>query len=336
MQIACWFHITQCLRRKRSGKEKLQFVDDNFERILQVLRTLHYLTDPDMLPHAYALAKKELDSVEFWEWWESRGRAPGGRNEHYTHATVPAGIPLTDNALERNNRTIKEDKKYGFCGKTLPFFAGLAKVLEYVKDLANWHTRPDVYDRPADVRKKDTKEAWEAAYVAYEDLKETFVAPGAMFSLPFSKTATRDHAVRLASFATAQTWFDFSIAASVRLTTKTACSCRKYCRMGDACKHLFLVWLLTGHVPPVQFSPMRLLMKRGVKDHTGIQHDLPARVRDFKAKFSAVTQRDGAHKRERSVTPAYDVTPEKERSWVHPRPRPQNALQLLKLANGDS
>ena len=130
LQIACWFHVTQCIRRKRGGKEKIQFVDDHFDRIITVMRTLHFLTDPDMLAHGYFLAKQELDSVEFWTWWEAAGRAPGGRNQHYTHATVPAGIPLTDNALERNNRTIKSEKKYGFQDRTMPFFEGVEKLFE--------------------------------------------------------------------------------------------------------------------------------------------------------------------------------------------------------------
>ena len=39
LQIACWFHITQCIRRRRSGDKKIQFVEDNFERILDVMRT---------------------------------------------------------------------------------------------------------------------------------------------------------------------------------------------------------------------------------------------------------------------------------------------------------
>ena len=51
------------MRIKQSGKKKLQFVVDNHDRILAVLRVLHNLTDPDMFAHGYDLTKKKWSTA---------------------------------------------------------------------------------------------------------------------------------------------------------------------------------------------------------------------------------------------------------------------------------
>ena len=209
------------------------------------------------------MAKKDLPNTAFWTWWESHGRQPGGRNENWSYATIPKGIPSTNNSVEVHNRVFKVEKKYGF-GRTVHLAEGMKKVQEMVVDWNNWHRCADVHAKPQRERVAIERIAWREAQdkhvsarliatcVVKNDVEKTVT----MFCRPGCDPASQ---AEMASFLPSafSTWSKFEVlingfrATILRAGGTGACTCRTWA-LYMACKHFFYLRALHGFGVPLE------------------------------------------------------------------------------------
>ena len=93
---------------------------------------------------------------------------------------------------------------------------------------------------------------------------------------------------------------------------------------------MYLVYMLMGGAVPAEFSSMLLLKAKKAQPHMA---DIGTRVKKFIASFNAESDPQKERKRERSVTPIYNMTPEKLRSFHHPKARALSTWQMARQEN---
>ena len=268
-QVVCYFHLRQCLRRR---KAKMQPLQTRYKEIMRLVDVLHYTVEENW-GLARAVIDRKLPAV-FKEYFYSKtGHGEDQPNEVWTHRDLLPGQVATNCATEMFHHTLRTDPDHfngimrpaymtclGLLGNTI---GAISFQCSHKSALGGLHYTEHA-DNAARTRVRAT---WKAAMALCESgvLDRTHSFNGVTFYfLAGGKEVSRREVDRITSekgLGAAQYLKFFSL----RRVTEHACQCVPFLKFGY-CRHVFAVQfrihglkivphgVISGHVPRVPDS----------------------------------------------------------------------------------
>ena len=260
VQIVCYFHLRQCIRRRRS---KMLPLANKYKEIMQFIEVLHYSTQEN-----WTLARRVIDAklpkVFKDYFFDKTFHGDGLVNEVWAHNLTQPGESLTNCAAEKFHSTLRSDPDM-FNGVQKPAYMHAVGLLGNVIGAISFRcsVRSAVggllYTENADTTMGTlVRNTWKAALALNESgvLNETHsCARGTAFwFLAGGKAVTRAEVARLTS-RKGMSASDYLAFFKLRRATVDACQCIPFLKWGF-CRHVFAV---NVHLNGYKFVPHGVL-----------------------------------------------------------------------------
>lgn len=259
-QIVCYFHLRQCIRRRRS---KMPALLAKYKEIMHYIDVLHYTTEGN-----WSIAKRLIDEKlpkVFKEYFYGKTlHGDGMANEIWAHNTMEPGESMTNCAAERFHATLRSDPDM-FNGVQKPAFMHCVGLLGNVIGAISFRCSvpssvgPLLYTENADTTHGTrVRNAWRAGIVLVESgvLQRTHrcIRGTSFWFLAGGKPVTRAQVDALTSHK-GRSAADYLAFFKLRRATTDSCDCIPFLKFGF-CRHAYAV---SVHINGMKFVPHGVL-----------------------------------------------------------------------------
>ena len=245
LQIVCWFHGTQLVRRRRT---KIPGLKSRYVEVMKAVKTLHYTRKQDFELAMQALRSKMPAPFRQW-FFGTTFHGPGEVNEAWGFSVLQAGEPCTNCGAESFHSHLRADREY-FNGVTRPGLMQCLGILGNAVASIDRRIRMNsraggglLYCEVSDTLEGTRKRrAWREAIAIHDSgtWEKTHYARGTAYFLPGGKPTTKEHVTKVTNMravAPPSNWYAYH---EIRECTERECTCPHFLKYGY-CKHAFAV-----------------------------------------------------------------------------------------------
>ena len=245
LQIVCWFHGMQLIRRRRT---KIPALKSKYVDVVKAMKALHYTRDVDFEAAFQALRLKLPAPFRQW-FFGATHHGPGEVNEAWTFSILEAGEPCTNSAAESFHSHLRWDRE-NFNGVSKPGFMQclgiLGNAVASIDTRVRFNSRSEgglLYCEVTDAKEAArNRRAWREAIAIHDSgtWGRTYKTRGSAFFLPGGAPTTKEHVIKvknMRSVAPASNWYAYH---DLRECTEHSCTCPHFLKYGF-CKHAFAV-----------------------------------------------------------------------------------------------
>ena len=268
VQIVCYFHVRQCIRRRRS---KMPALSNKYKEIMHFIEVLHYTT-PENWSMARCLIDAKLPKVFRDYFFDKTFHGDGLANEVWAHNLAEPGESMSNCAAERFHATLRSDPDM-FNGVQKPAYMHAVGLLGNVVGAISFRCAARsslgglLYTEHADTTHGTrVRNAWKAALHLVEsgvlDATHSCARGTAFWFLVGGKPVSRAEVARLTA-RKGNSAADYLAFFQLRRATTEVCQCIPHLKFGF-CRHSYAVSIrLNG----MKFVP------HGVRDAVRAVHD---------------------------------------------------------------
>ena len=298
-QIVCYFHLRQCIRRRKS---KMPALAARYKEIMRLIDVLHYTIEENWALASQVLDRK-LPSAFKAHFFEKTGHGDGGANEIWTHRDLAPGQCATNCAAEMFHHTLRTDPDH-FNGIMKPGYMTCMGLLGNTIGMISFQcSHPSSVGRFHYTEHGDTvaltrlRATWKAGIALCESkiLEKTYNVRGLVFYFLKGGEAVSRKQVETLQANKGNGPSEYLKFHSLRRVSETECkACVPFLKFG-MCRHVFAVQF---HVHGNKFVP------HGVLRST--TPNAPDRDSDVDSEVDAADGREGESETESDPEDAED------------------------------